>query len=86
MPKENGQQAIQAGSDATADQSVVPLPPNRPRRRVYKQSVNKNRFACHGRLITGPDRKYFWLAFAMIVIPGIAFLAAVYGPLSFRNA
>lgn len=54
------------------------MPTKRKPRRVYSEAKNKNRFSCGGRLITGPDRKFFWSAFVMIIIPGIAFIAAVY--------
>ena len=80
MPKASGNNAGAPPKAAAANGTAVPLPKHRKPRRIYKEAVNKNRFGCRGRLITGPDRKYFWLAFIMIVIPGIAFLAAVYVP------
>ena len=82
MPKASGNKASAPSKAAAANGGVVPLPKHRKPRRVYKEAVNKNRFGCRGRLITGPDRKYFWLAFIMIIVPGIAFLAAVYVLLS----
>lgn len=78
MPRDSGNKARTSSSASTARGDVVPLPTSRKPRRVYKESVNKNRFGCKGHFITGPDRLYFWGAMIMILAPGIAFLAAVY--------
>jgi hypothetical protein len=77
MPKHSGATATSTPAPA-ANGTLVPLPPHRKTRRFYKDAPNKNNFSCHGRLITGPDRKYFWAAFCMIIVPCVAFLAAVY--------
>lgn len=76
MPKNSGATA-QTIPAPSANGNVVPLPKRRRTRRLYKEAPNKNNFSCHGRLITGPDRAYFWAAFWMILVPCVAFLAAV---------
>lgn len=80
MPRDSGTKLRTSSSASTACEDIVPLPMSRKPRRVYKESVNKNRFGCKGHFITGPDRLYFWGALLMILAPGIVFLAAVYVP------
>jgi hypothetical protein len=40
--------------------------------------VGEARVYCGGKVVTGPDRIYFYLAFAMTFIPSVVFIAAVY--------
>ena len=78
MPSKTDDKSGQSKKASSANDNCQNLPAKRKPRRVYKESVNLNRFGCRGRVITGPDRKYFWMAFGMFIVPAIAFLAAVY--------
>lgn len=78
MPSKTDDKSGQSKKASSANDNAQSLPVKRKPRRIYKEAVNLNHFGCRGRLITGPDRKYFWMAFGMIIIPAVAFLAAVY--------
>lgn len=47
-------------------------------KRAYKDWPAENTFYCKGRLLTGPDRTYFYFTGSSILFPGIVFLAGVY--------
>lgn len=86
MPAKSEDKSGQPSAASSADGGGRSLPLKRKPRRVYKEAVNLNRFGCRGRVITGPDRKYFWMAFLMIIIPAVAFLAAVYVYLPYESS
>mmetsp|Transcript_6965 Transcript_6965/g.7648 ORF Transcript_6965/g.7648 Transcript_6965/m.7648 type:complete len:335 (+) Transcript_6965:44-1048(+) len=46
-------------------------------KRRYKDWPSENKFYCGGRIITGPDSKYFYATASSIIAPGIVFLAGV---------
>eukprot|EP01120_Amphizonella_sp_Union-15-10_P016372 TRINITY_DN8615_c1_g1_i2.p1 TRINITY_DN8615_c1_g1~~TRINITY_DN8615_c1_g1_i2.p1 ORF type:complete len:300 (+),score=5.43 TRINITY_DN8615_c1_g1_i2:85-984(+) len=48
---------------------------------LYEQWPSSNKFYCGGRLLSGPDRRRFFYTFFAILIPTIAFMAAVGPPL-----
>lgn len=53
-------------------------------KRIYQLWPGKSTFCCWGRCVVGPDRKYFLLAVAFIVVPAILYCGLVWPYLFWR--
>lgn len=47
------------------------------KKKVFVEA-GESRVFCKGKLVTGPDRLYFYFAFLMTLLPTAAFMAFVY--------
>lgn len=47
-------------------------------KKALPYNIGESLVYCQGKIVTGPDRIYFYLAFGMTFLPSVVFMAAVY--------